>query len=199
MYKKRIVITGIGIHTPIGDTLESYYNNLIAGKSGITRMESVDTSLVRCKIGGDLGKKGRLKIKTTALEKSGAETLLAAREMAGDELGGDWRPLRLNFALRGANRVLVSLRLDGPAAVEIDDLQLSRPRIVPAPRRLVLGDAGDNFRPKGRRPLKLLPREAVDALLLAQREANRGRFVFVGLWPPSVRTQIDGVTEIPAE
>jgi 3-oxoacyl-(acyl-carrier-protein) synthase len=52
---KRIVITGIGLNTPLGDTPQTYYNNLIAGKSGVTKMNSMDTSRIRCKIGGDLG------------------------------------------------------------------------------------------------------------------------------------------------
>ena len=53
--EKRIVITGMGINTPLGDNLDDYYNNLINGKSGISIMNSIDTSMIRCKIGGDLG------------------------------------------------------------------------------------------------------------------------------------------------
>jgi 3-oxoacyl-(acyl-carrier-protein) synthase len=53
--KKRIVITGMGITSPIGDNIEDFYNNLIAGKSGIKIMESIDTSRIRAKIGGDMG------------------------------------------------------------------------------------------------------------------------------------------------
>jgi 3-oxoacyl-(acyl-carrier-protein) synthase len=52
--KKRIVITGIGINTPLGDNLNDYYNGLIAGRSAITLMKGLDTSQIRCKIGGDL-------------------------------------------------------------------------------------------------------------------------------------------------
>ena len=54
-YEKRIVITGMGVHAPNGHTPEEFYENLIAGKSGIKFMKSVDTSKVRCKVGGDLG------------------------------------------------------------------------------------------------------------------------------------------------
>ena len=53
--KKRIVITGIGLNTPLGDNTDDFYNNLMAGKSGIKLMKSLDTSMIRCKIGGDLG------------------------------------------------------------------------------------------------------------------------------------------------
>jgi 3-oxoacyl-[acyl-carrier-protein] synthase II len=34
MELKRVVVTGLGALTPIGNTLEEYWNNLIAGKSG---------------------------------------------------------------------------------------------------------------------------------------------------------------------
>ena len=49
--KKRVVVTGMGVMTPIGDNLEDYYNNLIAGKSAITNWRSLDTSKIRCKWG----------------------------------------------------------------------------------------------------------------------------------------------------
>lgn len=52
---KRIVITGMGINTPLGDKQEEFYNNLLNGNSGIGKMKSLDTSAIRCKIGGDLG------------------------------------------------------------------------------------------------------------------------------------------------
>jgi len=53
--KRRVVITGMATINPLGDDLDSFYNNLIAGKSGIKRWTSLDTSNVDCKIGGDLG------------------------------------------------------------------------------------------------------------------------------------------------
>ena len=33
---KRVVITGMSINTPIGDELDTFYENLIAGKSAVT-------------------------------------------------------------------------------------------------------------------------------------------------------------------
>lgn len=52
--KKRIVITGMGINVPIGDSLDDYFDNLIAGKSSITKWKCVDTSNIYSKVGGDL-------------------------------------------------------------------------------------------------------------------------------------------------
>ncbi|MCP4602856.1 MAG: beta-ketoacyl-[acyl-carrier-protein] synthase family protein [Proteobacteria bacterium] len=53
--KKRVVITGMGIMTPIGVNLDDYFKNLIAGKSAITRWRSLETDKIRCKVGGDMG------------------------------------------------------------------------------------------------------------------------------------------------
>ena len=52
---KRVVITGMGTINPLADTLDGYYEALIAGKSGMKKWESIDLSFVECKIGGDLG------------------------------------------------------------------------------------------------------------------------------------------------
>lgn len=53
--KKRVVITGMATINPLGDTLDGYIENLLKGKSGIKRWESLDVSIIECKIGGDLG------------------------------------------------------------------------------------------------------------------------------------------------
>jgi 3-oxoacyl-(acyl-carrier-protein) synthase len=51
----RIVVTGLGVVTVIGDTTRSFYESLIAGRSGITRWKRPD-DMSRCdsRIGGDL-------------------------------------------------------------------------------------------------------------------------------------------------
>ena len=55
MLKKRIVVTGMSINTPIGDNLDSFLNNLLAGKSAITNWKTLDSSRIYSKVGGDLG------------------------------------------------------------------------------------------------------------------------------------------------
>jgi len=50
----RIVITGIAVNTPIGDTLDSVGNSLLSGKSAIGYWRNVDTSKIYSKIGGQL-------------------------------------------------------------------------------------------------------------------------------------------------
>lgn len=42
MERRRVVITGMGAVTPIGNDLDTYWNNLTAGKSGIARIEGLE-------------------------------------------------------------------------------------------------------------------------------------------------------------
>jgi len=51
---KRIVITGMAVNTPLGDTLESFYTNLIAGKSAISGWKFTDPARIYSKVGADL-------------------------------------------------------------------------------------------------------------------------------------------------
>lgn len=52
--RQRIVITGMSVNTPLGDTLEGFAEALFAGRSAITRWRGVDTSRIYTKVGGDL-------------------------------------------------------------------------------------------------------------------------------------------------
>ncbi|MEQ1861791.1 MAG: beta-ketoacyl-[acyl-carrier-protein] synthase family protein [Chthoniobacteraceae bacterium] len=52
--QQRIVITGMSVNTPLGDTLDGLEEALFAGRSAITRWRGVDTSRIYTKIGGDL-------------------------------------------------------------------------------------------------------------------------------------------------
>ena len=51
---RRVVITGIGVMTPIGDDLPSFWHNLANGVSGIGPITLFDTTLYDCKIGGEV-------------------------------------------------------------------------------------------------------------------------------------------------
>jgi 3-oxoacyl-[acyl-carrier-protein] synthase-1 len=55
MLQKRVVITGMSINTPIGDTLDEFINNMMDGKSAVTKWGTLDTSRIYAKVGGDMG------------------------------------------------------------------------------------------------------------------------------------------------
>ena len=50
--KRRVVITGMGIVSPVGTGLEYAWKNIIAGKSGIKKIEEFDVSDMSTQIGG---------------------------------------------------------------------------------------------------------------------------------------------------
>jgi 3-oxoacyl-[acyl-carrier-protein] synthase II len=52
--RPRVVITGLGALTPLGLTAEDTWLGLLAGRSGIDRITSVDLSECTCQIGGEL-------------------------------------------------------------------------------------------------------------------------------------------------
>ncbi len=79
--KRRVVITGMGTINPLGDTLEGYYQNLIAGKSGIRRWKSLDMSNIECKIGGDLGDYDCLSALEGFKDALGPDTFKAAKKL----------------------------------------------------------------------------------------------------------------------
>src|SRR5712691_5446240 len=54
MSERRVVITGMGVVTPLGDDLNVFWQNLLAGKSGIGPVTRFDTTLFDCKIGGEI-------------------------------------------------------------------------------------------------------------------------------------------------
>ncbi|MDR2776718.1 MAG: beta-ketoacyl-ACP synthase II [Puniceicoccales bacterium] len=53
-FGKRIVVTGIGLVTPVGVGTEETWKNLIGGKSGITAVTSFDASNYPCRVAGEL-------------------------------------------------------------------------------------------------------------------------------------------------
>jgi len=54
MPERRVVITGMGVVTPIGNDLETFWSNLKNGVSGIRIIDAFDTTQYDCKIGGQV-------------------------------------------------------------------------------------------------------------------------------------------------
>jgi 3-oxoacyl-[acyl-carrier-protein] synthase II len=51
---RRVVVTGLGLVTPLGGDVETTWNNLIAGKSGIAAITRFDTTEHKAKIAGEV-------------------------------------------------------------------------------------------------------------------------------------------------
>ena len=52
--KKRVVITGLGVVSPIGNSKEIFWQSLCAGKSGVSKITSFDPSLFTSRIAGEI-------------------------------------------------------------------------------------------------------------------------------------------------
>ncbi len=54
MSERRVVITGMGIVSPVGNDLSTFWDNLTQGHSGIGPVTLFDTALYDCKFGGEI-------------------------------------------------------------------------------------------------------------------------------------------------
>jgi 3-oxoacyl-[acyl-carrier-protein] synthase II len=54
MSKRRVVITGLGCISPVGNTVESAWAALVAGESGIGKITKFDASAFACQIAGEV-------------------------------------------------------------------------------------------------------------------------------------------------
>ncbi|WP_041608124.1 beta-ketoacyl-ACP synthase II [Halobacteroides halobius] len=51
---KRIVVTGMGVISPVGNEIEEYWTSLIEGKSGISEITNFDATEYKTRIGGEV-------------------------------------------------------------------------------------------------------------------------------------------------
>ena len=54
MNRRRIVVTGLGLVTPVGNTVEESWANIVAGKSGIDTVTRFDASAFACHFAGEV-------------------------------------------------------------------------------------------------------------------------------------------------
>src|SRR6478752_2225385 len=52
--RRRVVVTGLGCVSPVGNTVAESWANLIAGRTGIALVQSFDTSALACKFAGEV-------------------------------------------------------------------------------------------------------------------------------------------------
>ncbi len=95
---RRVVITGLGAITPLGNDVERFWSNLKNSVSGIRKIEMFDTTAYDCKIGGEVrgfDPKAFFKNpKDVRRTDRFAQLALAAAKMALDDSGIDIEKLR---------------------------------------------------------------------------------------------------------
>ena len=93
--QRRVVITGMGAMTPLGETVDEYWSSLVAGRSGIRPMTQADPSGFPCRVSGEVwgfdpehyvnAKEARRMARFSQLAVAAA---LKAQEDAGLEVSG---------------------------------------------------------------------------------------------------------------
>ena len=54
MQRRRVVVTGLGIISPVGNTVPEAWSSVLAGKSGIARVTRFDPSRLSSQIAGEV-------------------------------------------------------------------------------------------------------------------------------------------------
>jgi len=54
MSRRRVVVTGLGCVSPVGNTVDEAWANLLAGTSGIGLISKFDASAFACRIAGEV-------------------------------------------------------------------------------------------------------------------------------------------------
>ena len=52
--ERRVVITGMGVVTPVGTGIVQFWDNMISGKSGVSRIETFDVEKIASKIAAQI-------------------------------------------------------------------------------------------------------------------------------------------------
>jgi 3-oxoacyl-[acyl-carrier-protein] synthase II len=79
--KRRVVITGVGVVSPLGIGFDAFSQNLLAGKSGISRLESVPFSGAPHNVGGEIKGFNETTAKNDYLKKQRKSIKVMCREI----------------------------------------------------------------------------------------------------------------------
>ena len=109
---KKIVITGMGAVTPIGIGVDKYWENLIAGVSGIDTLTRVDTERLNVKVGAEVKNFDASEYMSKKTEKElslfmqyGYAAAMEALNQSGIENGNDKMAVIMGTALSGITSV----------------------------------------------------------------------------------------------
>ncbi len=103
MLAHRVAVTGLGIVTSLGTDIPTFWNNIISGKSGVSRIESFDTTEFPTKIAAEIkhwdveafGIDKRTARRMDRFVQFGAAASLMALKDAGIEIGANADPERV--------------------------------------------------------------------------------------------------------
>ncbi|WP_397474350.1 beta-ketoacyl-ACP synthase II [Pusillimonas sp.] len=130
--KRRVVITGLGIVSPVGNSIESAWDNIVNGRSGIGRITRFDPSAFNAQIAGEV-KDFDVTHYMAAKEAKQMDTFIHYGVAAGAQA---WKDSGLEITEENADRigVIVGSGIGGLPRIEetqIDYLERGPRRISP--------------------------------------------------------------------
>ena len=139
----RVVITGMGALTPIGQSVDESWQSLLEGTSGIDRVTLFDASSMPCQIGGEVSgfnpkaylppKEARRMPRAAQLAASAAKQALDDAQLFDDKIDRERIGVIMGTAMGGlelTDRGLLALRAHGWSRVKPFDLIGSLPNMV---------------------------------------------------------------------
>jgi 3-oxoacyl-[acyl-carrier-protein] synthase II len=140
---RRVVVTGVGTVSPVGNTAEVFWRSLIGGRSGIDRVRGFDTTDLRISIAAEVkgfdplnfvdGRTARTMDRGTLMVLAAASEGIADSRLAA---AGDGTDIGIVIGCDGLsesiNRAACGLQQDGPIGVDAFSLVQSLPNITAA-------------------------------------------------------------------
>src|SRR5262249_41381244 len=140
---RRVAVTGIGAISALGRNVEEFWNSLKRGCSGISRIETVDTSKLRFQQGAEVhGYRAADYFdekQTDYIDRFAQFAVIAAREAIRDS-GLEW-----DQATRESAAIITGSCVGGQNAEDagfVELYQLGRPRVNPLTIARTMGNAG---------------------------------------------------------
>ena len=140
---QRVVISGMGVVSALGNSTESFWGELVAGRSGIRPIEGVDATSIRFKQGAEVRgfrAEDHFEPKDVAFMDRFAQFAVHAARQAIREAGVEWTP-----DLRERTAVITGSCLGGRGAEEAGYWELfhnNRTRVHPLTIPLSMSNAG---------------------------------------------------------
>ncbi|MBF0207204.1 MAG: hypothetical protein HQK53_09985 [Oligoflexia bacterium] len=100
MKTHRVVVTAMGVVTPIGIGIQSFFDGLSTGHSGISKIDNFDVSTFPVRIGGEIKNKGL------------AETIKKSHILSYDLLRYNFFDRKILFSLLALDDLLYNLGID---------------------------------------------------------------------------------------
>ena len=156
---RRAFITGIGVVSPIGNTREEFWNSLLAGRSGIRKLEKLDTDKLPITIGGEVrdldvsAAEVNDKVSARKMDNASIFAVIAAGEALEDaklpkEDLGDRVSVVIGSGLSGLetmHKQIENLLAKGPRGVSPFTIPVLMPNAPPANISLAYGATGTAY------------------------------------------------------